>query len=125
MQRHKIQEVPLVGYKAEALAAQIQQHQLTAVITQSVTSVPIVQLAAQILGRRVPQDLSIAAFDVETRVRPTDKKIGGMSYDRYAIGRQAAEMLLNVLRSPGKKMPSVRFTGEFHPGDTISSPRPS
>jgi DNA-binding LacI/PurR family transcriptional regulator len=125
LRRHNMQEVPLVGYEATALAAQLRRHRLTAVITQSVASVPIVQLAAQTLGWRVPQDLSIAAFDVETRIRPTYKRIGGMSYDRYAIGRQAAEMLLKILQSRDKTVPSVKFAGEFYAGDTIGPPRQS
>lgn len=116
---HRIPEVPLVGYEVTALAAQMREHQLTAVITQSAVSVPVVQLAAQTLGWRVPEDLSVAACDVEVRVRPTEMQVGGMSYDRYAIGRQAAEMLLRILRSNGKPVPSVKFTGEFSMGNTI------
>ncbi|MGA2869866.1 MAG: LacI family DNA-binding transcriptional regulator [Verrucomicrobiota bacterium] len=122
MLRHNQPEVLLMGYEVAALAAQMQQHQLTAVITQSAASVPIVQLAAQMLGQRVPQDLSIAALDVETRMRPRDKKIGGMAYDRYTIGQQAAGMLLDTLRSRDKMAPSLKFTGEFSIGDTIGSP---
>jgi LacI family transcriptional regulator len=122
LRRHNLREVPLIGYEATALAAQLKEHQLTAVITQSTASVPIVQLAAQSLGWRVPQDLSIAAFDVETRVRPTYKRIGGMAYDRYEIGRQAAEMLLKILVSRNKTVPSVKFSGAFSAGDTIGRP---
>jgi DNA-binding LacI/PurR family transcriptional regulator len=125
MRRHNLPEVLLVGYDVAALAAQMQQHQLTAVITQSAANVPLVQLAAQMSGWRVPQDLSIATLDVETRMRPRDRKIGGMSYDRYTIGQQAAGMLLDTLRSRDKMSPSIKFSGEFSVGDTIGQARSS
>jgi DNA-binding LacI/PurR family transcriptional regulator len=56
-------------------------------------------------------------------MRPRDKKIGGMAYDRYTIGQQAAGMLLDTLRSRDKMAPSLKFTGEFSIGDTIGSSR--
>lgn len=120
LRRHKLTETPLIGYD---VAAQMKENQLTAVITQSAASVPIVQLAAQSLGWRVPEDLSVAACDVEARMRPTDMQVGGMAYDRYSVGQQAAEILLRLLRSSNKSAPSVRFTGEFSTGDTIAEHR--
>ena len=123
LRRHKMTEIPLIGYDVAALAAQMKEHQLTAVITQSAASIPIVQLAAQSLSWRVPEDLSVAACDVEARVRPTDMQVGGMAYDRYAVGQQAAEMLLRILRASSKSAPSVKFTGEFSMGDTIAAHR--
>jgi DNA-binding LacI/PurR family transcriptional regulator len=121
LHHHGLQAVPVVGYDVEAISAQLVKHKLTAVITLSAASVPVVQLAARELGWRVPQDLSVAVCDFEARMRGSEVRVGGMSYDRYAVGRQAAEMLLQLLKQPRVAVASQKFTGEFRTGETISS----
>jgi DNA-binding LacI/PurR family transcriptional regulator len=45
--------------------------------------------------------------------------VGGVSYDRYAAGRQAAEMLFELLTRRDRTVASAKFVGEFCVGDTI------
>jgi LacI family transcriptional regulator len=120
LREHGLEEMPVRGYGVPQLTAQMKKHQLTAIVTMSTASVPYVRLAAHKLGLRMPQDLSVAVCDFEERVRQTEMSVGGVSYDRYAVGRQAAEMLLELLTRRDRTVASAKFVGEFCVGDTIS-----
>lgn len=121
LREHRLQAIPVVGYGVSEVCVQMEKHKLSAVITHSAASVPNVRLAACKLGWEVPRDLSIATCDFEGRVRQSEIQIGGVSYDRYAAGRRAGEMLLRLLTRPDRKVASLKFVGDFRIGDTIGS----
>jgi DNA-binding LacI/PurR family transcriptional regulator len=119
LHEHGLEEMPVIGYGVPELVAQMKKYQLTAIVTMSTASVPHVRLAANGLGWRVPKDLSVAVCDFEKRVRQAEMCVGGVSYDRYAVGRQAAEMLLELVTRRDRTVASAKFVGEFSVGDTI------
>ena len=94
-------EIPLIGYDVTALAAQMKEHQITAVITQSAASIPIVQLAAQSLSWRVPEDCSVIGFD---NVLPAALSTPGLTTIHQPMrdmGGLATTLVLKMIESPG------------------------
>ncbi len=117
-----LHEVPIIGYDPQDLARQLAEHRLTAMIIQG-TNTSHLQAPLALLGWRIPQDLSIATLDREAQMPVTGPRIGGMLYDRCAVGEQAARMVLSMLKDDQTDVPSVRYVGKFDIGDTISPPR--
>ena len=79
-------------------------------------------LAAASLGRKIPEQISVASCDVDTRMGSTyEFRTGGLRYDRYAAGEIAGEMVLKMLASPNKQVPSRTLFDGFEPGKTILS----
>jgi DNA-binding LacI/PurR family transcriptional regulator len=118
MRAHGMKEVPLLGYDPAELAQQIDAHQVTAVIIQG-TNFTAIDAAARLLGKRIPQDLSVATLDREARILPRGPATGGMLYDRVDVGTHAARMMLDILEGGHTAVPSVRYVGEYDAGDTV------
>ncbi|RMD76115.1 MAG: LacI family transcriptional regulator [Lentisphaerae bacterium] len=76
--------------------------------------------AAATIGLKVPDQLSIASCDLEARIRPAVFQIGGMTYDRFQTGWEAAQMLFEIIGNNGKPTSSRSFSGEFRLGHTIA-----
>lgn len=122
MRAHGLSEVPVIGYDPELIAKQLADNQLTAAIMQGSSDFPIAP-ALEILKWQAPRDFSYASLDIEARVQRRGRQIGGMLYDRCQLGEEAAKMVLAMLEHERKTVPSVRYTGEFVIGNTISTPR--
>jgi DNA-binding LacI/PurR family transcriptional regulator len=77
--------------------------------------------AAFRLGKSIPQDLSLASTDVDSRILlGFEIRVGGMEYDRFAAGKIAGEMMMAMV-SDDVRPPSVRLRDTFHMGQTIVS----
>jgi len=76
---------------------------------------------ARAAGASVPADLSVATVEDLHLLRRMRPELTGMTCDRYAMGRRAAELLLEKI-STGKPRPSVRWRGEVIPGTTAAAP---
>lgn len=121
---HGLGHLEIVGYEVASVAAQLKRQRITAVLTQGAGSTaPLFMEAARMMGRRIPDDLSLAALDIEARLPPMPLPMAGMTYDRYAAGGQAAGMLLEMLRRPDRQVPSVKLGGEFREGATLGPVR--
>ena len=116
-----LREIPIIGYGPDEMAKQFADNGLTAMIVQG-DQMTVVQAAAHRLGWEIPKDLSVATLDREARVLPRGIAVGGMMYDRYHVGTQAADMMLATLNGEAA-VPSVRYVGEFEMGQTIAPPR--
>lgn len=82
----------------------------------------IVGLAAQ-HGWKVGSDFGLACCDDDMLTLPgVMPQLSRMSYDRYEIGKQAAEMIVETIES-GKPVPSARMRGEWQPGHTAPGPK--
>jgi DNA-binding LacI/PurR family transcriptional regulator len=125
LRSHGLREIPIVGYATDELARQLSENKVTALImlgSHTTSAQSAVQAAAQLLGWRIPQELSLATLDREARVLPRGFAVGGMLYDRYQVGTQAADMMLATLKDAASPVPSVRYIGELEIGDTIAPP---
>ncbi|HET9626258.1 MAG TPA: LacI family DNA-binding transcriptional regulator [Kofleriaceae bacterium] len=64
-------------------------------------------------GRRVPGDVAIAGFDDQPWTRLVDPGITVVAQPTYAIGREAAELLLRRIAAPDKPVRRVVLRGEL------------
>ena len=120
MAAHGLDHLEIEGYEVDAVATQVRQHGVTAVVTQGAgAAVTLFMQAAAQLGRAIPGELSLAALDIEARLPQEPFAMAGMTYDRYAAGQRAAAMLLEMLQSPDRQVPSVKLGGEFREGGTL------
>lgn len=69
--------------------------------------------AAQTLGIRVPEDLSVIAFDGISLGETTTPALTTMAQPIYDIGAKAARLLLEQIDQPEKKHHSVEFEVEL------------
>lgn len=70
-------------------------------------------------GKDVPDDISLASQDVDPRiVFQTDLEAGGMLYDRYDAGVQAAHLALQMIS--GINPASITLQSPFRMGETIA-----
>ncbi len=92
----------------------------TAVIAQSDLLAAGVIRAAEELGIRVPEELSVLGFD---GIRPDGLQadLTTLVQPSVAKGRAAGEAVVRMLA--GERPESVRFTSELHVGDTTAPPR--
>ncbi|MBV9863803.1 MAG: LacI family DNA-binding transcriptional regulator [Abitibacteriaceae bacterium] len=121
MQAQGLKEAIIKGYEVPSVAEQIQQTQATAIIMAGVNTLSLVSEAAHLLGKRIPHDLSVATLDREARVPLHGMiEIGGMLYDRYETGQQAAAMLLEALAQADQPPPSLKLSGQWTMGRTIA-----
>ena len=118
---HGLKEMPILSYDARELAAQFVAQKPTAVIVQGY-NLSAIEAAVRELGWKIPHDLSVATLDREARILPRGPAIGGMLYDRFDVGANAAKMMLSILEGGQDHAPSIRYVGEFDPGDTIAPP---
>lgn len=124
LRRNRLKEIHLEGYDPEPLAQQIQQHGITAVVTQDAGFIHLMRRVSHLLKIEIPRDLSVVACDFEKRKRRFSEKADGISYDRYDIGQRAAEMMLKLVETPSQPVPSLRYTGDLVLGNT-SGPAPT
>ncbi|HYF49829.1 MAG TPA: LacI family DNA-binding transcriptional regulator [Planctomycetota bacterium] len=122
MQANGLTAATVAGQDIASIAAQMKQVNATAIIVYTTGELSYLQIAAQMLNLRIPQDLSVAACDFEAHARIIGVKCGGMSYDRFDAGKKAAQMLYQMIENPAEKVPSITLLGEFHPRDTVLPP---
>ena len=92
----------------------------TAIIAQSDLLAAGVIRAAEELGLRVPDDLSVVGFD-GVRVDGLDYDLTTLVQPSQAKGRAAGEAVVRMLA--GEHPASVTFTSTFHRGATTAPPR--
>ncbi len=59
-------------------------------------------------GVRVPQDVSLTGFDDVFVAQYTDPPLTTLAQPKYQLGRDAAEMLLGLLRGPAPSRPHLQ-----------------
>jgi LacI family transcriptional regulator len=96
---------------------------VTAVVTSVFSSALELRYALSKIGVACPQDLSLATVEDLHMFRRPWPDITGITCDRYAMGRQAAEILLRKIESGGKPHPSFEYRGEIIPGATVGPPK--
>lgn len=64
-------------------------------------------------GRRVPGEVAIAGFDDQPWTRLVEPGITVIAQPTYAIGREAAELLLHRIAEPDKPVRRVVLRGEL------------
>jgi LacI family transcriptional regulator len=107
----------------EAAALLKAEHPPTALVTYSQpTAVRILHYAIAYLRLRVPQDLSVATFDLST-ANNLGLQVGAMLLPEYEIGCQAVRMLLARIRRPELSCPGRAVKMEFDPGETCAPPQ--
>jgi DNA-binding LacI/PurR family transcriptional regulator len=111
--------VPLVDYSPTVLGDQLRAAKVTAVIAPETDGARATVDAAISLGWRVPEDISIASYERETLGREVGRLIGGMSYDRFALGKQAAGLLRTMLDGSGTVPSHSSLFGEWTLGQTV------
>lgn len=112
----------LKSYESESLAEQIEEQSLTAAVCQSGSLDYIALLGALLrLGRKLPDDFSILACDVESSVKSRGESSGGALYDRYQAGRLAAEMLLERLNNDAQPVSSVPIPFSIDDSRTVAT----
>ena len=116
---HHYEPLVIPSWEPSIVAAAISRHQLTALVCQGTTEFVPLLMAAQLAGKLVPKDLSLAAFDVDARHDHGGIQPGGVVYDRYAAGQRCAANLLHLLAHPEAPPETVSFSGDFSPGDTV------
>ncbi|PTX97552.1 hypothetical protein DB346_21415 [Verrucomicrobia bacterium LW23] len=111
----------VIGYDPDVAWRQFAELRPSAILTQSGMLDPGLAYKLASDGVRIPEDLTIASFDVDTRMEVATIKMGGMSYDRYEAGKTAGAMMLKMLADPEKKTESMVLGGSFIQGATIGS----
>ncbi|MDR3709756.1 MAG: LacI family DNA-binding transcriptional regulator [Capsulimonadaceae bacterium] len=96
----------------------------TAVVAyDSFTAKPIL-FAALMEGLRVPGDLSLATFDVDTAEDMTaGVKIAAMVVPWYSMGKSAVELLVEKIEQPDLSFPCRHISFTFDAGETLGPPR--
>jgi DNA-binding LacI/PurR family transcriptional regulator len=116
MRAHKTR---VVGCDPGACARQLRECDATAVLIPGNHSMTALE-AAHRLQWRIGRDLSIASLDLDPCVHDQYLGVGGMIYDRYEAGRQAAEMVLQTLAAGGQPRASIKIKNIFEPRQTIA-----
>ena len=105
------------------LAQRLSDHpDLTAIFASNDFLAIAVQKAAPLMGRHVPQDLSVVGFDGIEVGRLLDRSLATIETTPEAMGRQAAQTLLTGLQGGAMtELAPLPFT--FRAGATLSGPR--
>jgi len=108
----------------ERLAAALTRYrEITALFASNDFLAIAVQKAARQLGWQVPQDLSVVGFDGIEVGRLLETPLTTVETSPEAMGRQAAQSLLNALQGLGlKQRPPLPFS--FREGETLAAPNP-
>ena len=120
MRAQGLRDAVLTGYDIAAMATQLRGLATTAVVMRGASELAFLSQVAHRLQLTIPDDLSVVACDREARHPTRGFLVGGMSYDRYDAGQQAAAMMLATLRAPKKPMASRVLLGDFEAGDTLA-----
>lgn len=78
--------------------------------------------AANRLGKVPGRDFGLACCDESNEVCRYWPGLSRVCFDHYAMGIEAAEMMLQGLEQPDAPCPSKKFKGEWRPGDTAQGP---
>ena len=92
----------------------------TAVAAYAPSHLEVVFSAAANLGMRIPRDLSIAGFN-HWPAQQFGHQITLAITPEYDVGREAAMMLLDKIKSPGAVLKPVVVPFELDPGNTCSN----
>ncbi|HLP68857.1 MAG TPA: substrate-binding domain-containing protein, partial [Rhizobium sp.] len=108
----------------ESLAAILNDHPtLTAIFASNDFLAIAVHKAARLLGRRVPQDLTVAGFDGIEIGRLLEAPLATIETSPEAMGRQAARSLLEAMQGQAPiQPPALPF--HFRAGATLAAPNP-
>ncbi len=114
----------LTGYHPEELARQIASQKATAAVIQGNTDYGVILQALMILGLRASEDFAVLACDVETGTINRSGRLCGATYNRYQVGKVAAEMVMKKLESNEERVPSYEIPIKFsfdHPPLSLPS----
>lgn len=75
--------------------------------------------AAAPFARFPGRDFGLACCDDSQMIAQFFPTLARARFDRYALGRQAAQMLLRRIESPDAPCPSCKVSGDFHVGATL------
>lgn len=87
------------------------------IVTDNTDAVFLITQAAM-LGLRPGHDFGVASCDLPYAVQCAAPMVSHVSFDRFGMGRWAAQMMVNRLTESPKHCPSVCFTGQWCPGST-------
>lgn len=76
--------------------------------------------AAESLGLRVPEDISIIGFDNESVSKMSSPSITTISQPSYDIGFQSAELVIELIKNGNKKQKSIIFDTDLIVRDSTS-----
>jgi LacI family transcriptional regulator len=65
------------------------------------------------MGKRIPEDCAIIGFDNILFVSLTTPKITTVHVDKYKMGAQATECLIEMLKEPTKTPETIRIDVEL------------
>jgi DNA-binding LacI/PurR family transcriptional regulator len=74
------------------------------------------------LGLRVGRDYGLAGCEDNSELWHAMNVVSRMGFDRGAMGRHAAGMMLNLLDKPDAPPPSVELRDEWIAGETTPGP---
>ncbi len=110
--------------QTDRLAALLREHShLTAIFASNDYLAIAIQKAARSLGWHVPRDLSVAGFDGIEIGRLLEAPLATIETDPDAMGRQAAKLLLEMLRG-GTPVQPPALPFRFRAGATLAPPNP-
>jgi LacI family transcriptional regulator len=93
----------------------------TALMTYTPHMITPIMTAAQTLGIRVPEDLSVIVVS-ENQHPSFGKVFDTMLLPEYAIGRSAVELLLRKIEEPDAPLPPAVHALPYRPGQTAAPP---
>ena len=71
-------------------------------------------------GLRIPEDISIAGYDGITIAKILEPKLTTLCQDTVAIGRIAAEKLIDLIEKPKTAMRNITIVqGKLYEGQTV------
>lgn len=117
----KLRPKALLGYDAEELASQMEKGRITAVVTQGPVYMQLLR-GAIILGKRIPEDISVLSCDVESSVKDRGASAGGALYNRYEAGRIVGALLIHRLENGGVPVENRCLPVEVAEGQTAARP---
>jgi LacI family transcriptional regulator len=111
----KLSESSLTYKQAQAarIVPFFKEQKPTAFICYSDMDALYISQALLMAGIRIPDDVSVLGYDDLPYVYLSHPALTTMRTDFYKLGWNAAEMLLQLIRLPSKKIPSVFLTPEL------------
>ena len=126
----QIGRVESIGDREEILREDLQnlaQHlrahpEITAVFASEYNVAWLVRCAAEAVGLRVPEDLSIVCFDMPTRFAQGDE-FTHVQQDEEGLGQKAVDLLLQRIADGPEFHPSILLPAAFIPGRSTAMPK--
>ena len=105
------------------LAQHLHAHpEITAVFASEYNVAWLVRCAAEAVGLRVPEDLSIVCFDMPTRFAQGDE-FTHVQQDEEGLGQKAVDLLLQRIADGPEFHPSILLPAAFIPGRSTATPK--